>query len=160
MQTFSLIATKSCEVQKENQNKEAEMYISGNGSFTSNSGQFECWQTVKKEVTGYQGSRQLTKNTLSRWRPLTDWGYLRKDSSWLADHVSFQQVASEVTFIRTLLHSCSVGPSDAEVRSLCVSFNSTSKRLIMELIRANPLWGSTKLDLRWRLRHVFILSRG
>lgn len=121
-----------------------------------------CWQTVRKEVIGFQGRRQLTKNTLPRWRPLTKGGDLRKESSWrisrgiawLAGPASFNRLRPMSLSLTTLLHSCSA--AQRCVPSVFL-FNFTSKRLIMELIRANPLWGNTELDVSWLRRDVFIL---
>lgn len=45
---------------------------------------------------------------------------------------------------------------DAEACPLSILCNTTSKKLIMELIRANPHW-NVKLDRGWLLRDVFIL---
>lgn len=82
----SLITTKNCDIPDNIQNKNVKIYSRGSGheteAFHVNASFFcsdpcsmapclwVCWQTVKKEVIGYQGSRQLTKNTLPRWRPL------------------------------------------------------------------------------------------
>lgn len=103
-----------------------------------------CWQTVRKKVICFQGSGQLTKNTLHRWRPLSEGGNVRKESSWrisrgtdwLAGLASFNRLVPMSLSFSTLHQSCSM-EDDTEVCPLCVLCNSTSKRLIMELIRTH-----------------------
>ncbi len=100
------------------------------------------------------GEQAADKNTQPRWRLDNQQG-----NQLIGCPRDLQQVEGQISLCLTSLPFIVARwrPDAAAVCPLSVLCNSTSKRLITELIRANPVWGNAKLDLSWLLRDVFML---